>query len=79
MNTPLCQLTDNPILVESWLHLEGRMRVAIMSHDADQLLRIMARDRHAPIIDAIDRGDVPAALDVVEQHMIAAAEMYAAS
>ena len=74
----LCQLADNPMLVESWRHLEGRIRVAIMSHDAAQLPGIMSRDRHAPILDAIERGDTAAALQVVEEHMAAAADLYAA-
>jgi DNA-binding GntR family transcriptional regulator len=38
---------------------------------------MMARVRHAPIVDAIDSGDVPAAITVVELHMAAAAEQYA--
>lgn len=74
----LCQLADNPMLVESWRHLEGRIRVAIMSHRADQLPGIMSRDRHAPIIDAIETGDEAEARVVVEEHMQAAAEVYAA-
>jgi DNA-binding GntR family transcriptional regulator len=74
----LCQLADNPMLVESWRHLEGRIRVAIMSHDAAQLPGIMSRDRHAPILDAIESGDTAAALRVVEEHMAAAADLYAA-
>jgi DNA-binding GntR family transcriptional regulator len=73
----LCQLADNPMLVESWRHLEGRIRVAIMSHDASQLPGIMSDDRHATIVDAIEQGDAPAALRVVEDHMAAAAELYA--
>jgi DNA-binding GntR family transcriptional regulator len=73
----LCQLADNPMLVESWRHLEGRIRVAIMSHDASQLPGIMSDDRHATIVDAIERGDGPAAPRVVEDHMAAAAELYA--
>jgi DNA-binding GntR family transcriptional regulator len=73
----LCQLADNPMLVESWRHLEGRIRVAIMSHDAPQLPGIMSDDRHATIVDAIEQGDAPAALRVVEDHMAAAAELYA--
>jgi DNA-binding GntR family transcriptional regulator len=74
----LCQLADNPMLVESWRHLEGRIRVAIMSHDATQLPGIMSRDRHAPIVDAIEQGDPAAALRIVEEHMAAAADLYAA-
>ncbi|SRR6266545_255670 len=73
----LCQLADNPMLVESWRHLEGRIRVAIMSHDAAQLPGIMSDDRHATIVDAIEQGDAPAARRVVEEHMAAAAELYA--
>lgn len=73
----LCELADNPLLVESWRHLEGRIRVAIMSHDSAQLPGIMSRDRHAPIVDAIEAGDVDAAVEIVEQHMAVAAELYA--
>jgi DNA-binding GntR family transcriptional regulator len=74
----LCELADNPMLVESWRHLEGRIRVAIMSHDATQLPGIMSEHRHATIVDAIEEGDVQATLRVVEQHMVAAADLYAA-
>ena len=74
----LCELAENPMLVESWRHLEGRIRVSIMSHDASQLPGIMSRDRHAPIVDAIEAGDAPAALRIVEEHMAAAADLYAA-
>lgn len=73
----LCQLADNPMLVESWKHLEGRIRVSIMSHDAQQLPRIMSLTSHSPNVDAIAVGDVQTALDVVEQHMARAAETYA--
>jgi DNA-binding GntR family transcriptional regulator len=75
----LCQLADNPMLVESWKHLEGRIRVAIMSHSSDQLPGIMSRDRHSPIVDAIEAGDATAARAVVEQHMAVAADLYASA
>lgn len=73
----LCQLADNPMLVESWRHLEGRIRVSIMSHDSRQLRSIMSHDRHAPIVDAIASGDLQAAVAVVEEHLARAAETYA--
>ena len=73
----LCELADNPMLVESWRHLEGRIRVAIMSHDAAQLPGIMSRDRHAPIVDAIEAADAATARRVLEEHMAVAAELYA--
>jgi DNA-binding GntR family transcriptional regulator len=75
----LCQLADNPMLVESWRHLEGRIRVAIMSHSSDQLPGIMSGDRHAPIVDAIQAGDAAAARAVLEEHMAVAADLYASS
>jgi DNA-binding GntR family transcriptional regulator len=73
----LVELAGNPMLVESWRHLEGRIRVSIMSNKADELPEIMSRHQHAPIVDAIARGDVEAALGVVESHMQAAADVYA--
>ena len=75
----LCELAGNPMLVESWKHLEGRIRVAIMSHDAEQLPGIMSRDRHAFVVEAIDAGDAAAARAVLEEHMAVAAEVYASS
>jgi DNA-binding GntR family transcriptional regulator len=72
----LCRLGGNSMLVEAWQHLEGRMRIAILSGAARQA-PMMAHDRHAPIVDAIERGDVPAARRVVEDHMASAAEHFA--
>ena len=73
----LCQLSGNSMLVESWRHLEGRIRVTIMNGESADTPTMMARDRHAPIVDAIAGGDVTVAMDVVEQHMAAAARQYA--
>ena len=72
----LCQLSGNSMLVEAWQRLEGRMRVAILNGAAWQA-PMMARDRHAPIVDAIERGDVATAVAVVEEHMASAAEHFA--
>ncbi len=74
----LCELAENPMLVASWRHLEGRIRVSIMSHDATQLPGIMSQDRHATIVDAIEEGDIEAAVRIVDEHMSAAADLYAA-
>src|SRR3954469_22329845 len=73
----LCQLSGNSMLVQAWQHLEGRIRVAIMTGEPDNAPPMMSRDRHSPIIDAIERGDVSAAVAVVEEHMAAAAEHFA--
>jgi DNA-binding GntR family transcriptional regulator len=72
----LCQLSGNSMLVEAWQRLEGRMRVAILD-DAGWQAPMMARDRHAPIVDAVERGDLAAAVQVVDEHMTAAAEHFA--
>jgi DNA-binding FadR family transcriptional regulator len=37
---------------------------------------MMARDRHAPIVDAIERADVDTARQVVDEHMASAAERF---
>ena len=72
----LCQLSGNSMLVEAWQRLEGRMRVAILNGAAGQA-RMMARDRHVPIVEALERGDVEAAVRVVDEHMAGAAEHFA--
>jgi DNA-binding GntR family transcriptional regulator len=73
----LCRLSGNSMLVDAWRALEGRIRVTIMNGETAGTPTMMSRDRHAPIVDAIERGDVPAAMGVVEQHMAAAADQYA--
>jgi DNA-binding GntR family transcriptional regulator len=74
----LCRLAGNSMLVEAWQRLEGRMRVAILDGAAWQV-PMMARDRHAPIVDAIEQADAAAAVQIVEEHMASAAEHFAQS
>ncbi len=73
----LCRLSGNSVLVEAWRYLEGRIRVTIMNYESAGTPTMMSRDRHASIVDAIEGGDVPSAVAVVEQHMAAAAMQYA--
>jgi DNA-binding GntR family transcriptional regulator len=75
----LCELSGNAVLVEAWRYLEGRIRVTIMNCESVDTPSMMARTRHAPIVDAIERGDVEAARSVIEHHMAAAAQQYAPS
>src|SRR3712207_184170 len=72
----LCQLSGNSMLVEAWQRLEGRMRVAILN-GADGQAPMMARDRHLPIVEVIERGDVDAAVRVIDEHITAPAERIA--
>ncbi|SHN46933.1 GntR family transcriptional regulator [Cryptosporangium aurantiacum] len=74
----LCELTGNTMLVESWRHLEGRIRVTIMNRDPEDAPAMMTPERHALIVGAIERGDVDAAIAVVEDHMTGAAEHFTA-
>ena len=73
----LCELSGNTMLVEAWRHLEGRIRVTIMSRDPEDAPAMMTPGRHAAIVDAVESGDLASAVAVVEEHMAAAAEHFA--
>jgi DNA-binding GntR family transcriptional regulator len=73
----LCELSGNSMLVDSWRHLEGRIRVTIMNGDADRLTKLVSKTYHAPIVKAIENGDVSAAVKVVREHMTRAGEQLA--
>jgi DNA-binding GntR family transcriptional regulator len=73
----LCRLSGNTMLVDAWRYLEGRIRVTIMNYESDGRPTMMSRDRHRPIVDAIEGGNISAAIKVVEEHMGAAAAQYA--
>jgi DNA-binding GntR family transcriptional regulator len=73
----LCRLSGNSMLVEAWRDREGRVRVTIMNYESDEKPTMMSRDRHLPVVEAIESGNVDAAVGVLEQHMAFAAEQYA--
>jgi DNA-binding GntR family transcriptional regulator len=73
----LCTLSGNSMLVEAWRYLEGRVRVTIMNYESDEKPTMMSRDRHLPIVEAIESGNVDAAVGVLEHLMASAAEQYA--
>src|SRR4051812_28446084 len=72
----LCRLAGNSMRAEPWRRLGGGMGVAFLKGVTWQP-RMMARDRHAPIVEAIERADEAEAVRIVEEHMTAAAEHYA--
>jgi DNA-binding GntR family transcriptional regulator len=74
----LCRLAGNSMLVEAWRGLEGRIRVAIVAGEPVGSPVMMTGDRHAPIVDAIESGDLETAVSVVQEHMAAAADHFAA-
>ncbi len=73
----LCQLSGNSMLAEAWRHLEGRIRVAIMNGGPERAPKMMSQDRHSPIVDAIESGNLAAGVAVVDEHMTAAAAHFA--
>jgi DNA-binding GntR family transcriptional regulator len=73
----LCRLSGNSVLVDAWRHLEGRVRITILSDGDEQHHQIMSTSHHAPIVDAIEAGDAFQALAVIQQHMAIAADRLA--
>ena len=73
----LCRLSGNSMLVETWRYLEGRIRIVIMGAGPDKAPVMMSPCRHELIIDAIENGDLSAAVAVVNEHMSAAADHFA--
>lgn len=73
----LCELSGNKTLHGLWKGLEGQMRIVLFSTGESKPLPIMSGDRHSPILDAIERGDVIAAYEVVSGHMEDAASHWA--
>jgi DNA-binding GntR family transcriptional regulator len=69
----LCRVSGNSMLVDAWRHLEGRIRMVIVSAGPDRALAMMARERHQPIVDAIEQGVLSEAMTVVSEHMTTAA------
>jgi DNA-binding GntR family transcriptional regulator len=75
----LCQLSGNSVLVDAWRHLEGRIRITILSDSDRHHPNLMSASHHAPIVDAIEAGDTAEALSVLERHMTLAADRLAGS
>lgn len=72
----LCRLSGNETLLESWKRLEDRMRVVLLSSGRAEPLDLMGRAHHAPIVDAIDAGDLNEATELIYKHMDVAADQW---
>ncbi|WP_456268441.1 GntR family transcriptional regulator [Kushneria sp. AK178] len=69
----LCELSDNPVLLSSWLALEGPIRITIMHAGLERALHNISADRHDHLLDAIARRE-PAHIErVLVEHMDEAA------
>jgi DNA-binding GntR family transcriptional regulator len=73
----LCQLSENSVLVDAWRHLEGRVRITILSDGDEHHSNIMSASYHAPIVDAVEAGDAAQAVKVLQDHMARAADRLA--
>jgi DNA-binding GntR family transcriptional regulator len=74
----LCRLSDNGVLVETWRHLEGRLRLVIVAAGPVEAEFAMSREPHEAIIDTIERGSPAAAVEVIDRHMTLAADQLVA-
>lgn len=73
----LCQLSENSVLVDAWRHLEGLVRITILSDGDEHHSSIMSGSHHAPIVDAVEAGDAAQAVKVLQDHMMLAADRLA--
>jgi DNA-binding GntR family transcriptional regulator len=73
----LCDLSGNSVLVDAWRHLEGRVRITILSDGDEHHSHLMSGGYHAPIVEAIEVGDAAEAVKVLEGHMARAADRLA--
>ncbi|MBK8446705.1 MAG: GntR family transcriptional regulator [Micropruina sp.] len=71
----LCRMSGNATLLASWTSLEDRMRIVLLASGRTEPIELMGRAHHAPIVDALDAGDLHRATDLIYEHMdIAAAQ-----
>jgi DNA-binding GntR family transcriptional regulator len=73
----LCQLSENSVLIDAWRHLEGLVRITILSSGDEHYSNIMSGSLHAPIVDAIEAGDAAQAVKSIQNHMALAADRLA--
>jgi DNA-binding GntR family transcriptional regulator len=73
----ICRLSKNTVLVDTWRHLEGRLRVVIVAAGPLRAQLLMSAQRHNAIIDTIESGTLSSAVDAINQHMALAADQFA--
>ncbi len=73
----ICQLSKNSVLVDTWRHLEGRLRVVIVAAGPLRAQPSMSAERHNALIDTIESGTSASAVDAINQHMALAADQFA--
>jgi len=65
----VCRLSGNEILLQNWQNISGLVRITMLAAGADPARENMTYDRHAPIVDLVERGDADAACHFLAEHM----------
>lgn len=68
----LCRAAGNSVLYESWLNLRGLARATMTAAGPGSARTNMAVQRHEPIIEYIELGDVEGGMAFLESHMMEA-------
>ena len=70
----MCELSGNATLLQTWRAVSGLARAAITAAGAETALHNMAYERHLPIVELIESGDIPGGKAFLAQHMDEAAQ-----
>jgi len=70
----MCELSGNATLLQTWRAVSGLARAAITAAGAETALHNMAYERHLPIVELIESGDIAAGKAFLAQHMDEAAQ-----
>jgi DNA-binding GntR family transcriptional regulator len=65
----LCTLSENTTLLDTWRRLSGLIRAALISAGPHLVMPLQTVDHHAEMVDAIARGDGPAARLAIEAYL----------
>lgn len=70
----LCELSGNATLLQTWRGVSGLARAAITAAGPETALHNMAYERHLPIVELIQAGDVAGGEAFLARHMHEAAQ-----
>lgn len=65
----LCTLSENATLLDTWHRLSGLIRAALISAGPHLVMPLQTVAHHAEMVDAIARGDGPAARLAIETYL----------
>lgn len=68
----MCRLAGNTVLYRSWINLSGIVRSTMIAAGPEPARANMAYQRHAPIVDFIEKGDYTGGSAFIAAHMEAA-------